>query len=456
MLDTVKKELTTIVGLDRATDKPEHLVAYSYDGYTEDRPPEIVLFPVTTEEVSAIMKVAYRENIPVTPRGAGTNVAGESLPLHGGIVVCLTKMDKILSVDAGSLTATVQPGAINLDLQKAVEKFGLMYPPDPDTWAVATLGGNVATNAGGPRTLKYGVTKDYLLGLTVVLADGDVLKTGGRTLKNVTGYNLTSLFCGSEGTLGIITEIVVRLIPRPLSSRTVRAEFSELEACSDAVAAIMAGGIIPAAMELMDRFVVNAVERSFKLGLPTEAEAMLLIQVDGGPETLEREVAHIVGVLKDKRAANIIVAENAAQAEQLWLARRSAGPAMFRVRSSVVTEDVTVPVSRLTTMIKKVVEICKRNRVSVGVLAHAGDGNLHPVVVYDRRDQDEYSRVQAAFAEMVGEALALGGTLSGEHGIGILKAQFMPLEMDHVAMRAMRKVKECFDPKGILNPGKFV
>jgi len=236
----------------------------------------------------------------------------------------------------------------------------------------------------------------------------------------------------------------------------VRSDFSKLEACSDAVAAIMAGGIIPAAMELMDRFVVNAVERSFKFGLPTEAEAMLLVQVDGGPETLDREVGHIVEVLRDKGASNIIVAENAAQAEQLWLARRSAGPAMFRVRPSVVTEDVTVPVSKLTTMIKKVVEICERNRVSVGVLAHAGDGNLHPVVVYDRRDQDEYSRVQAAFAEMVPEALALGGTLSGEHGIGILKAQFMPLEMDHVAMKVMRNVKECFDPKGILNPGKFV
>ncbi len=456
MLDEIKKELVQIVGPDRATDLPEHLVTYSYDAYTEEQRPDIVLFPVTTQEVSAIMKVAHREAIPVTPRGAGTNLAGESVPIRGGIVVCLTKMDRILSIDAESLTATVEPGVINLDLQREAEKRGMMYPPDPASWAVATMGGTVATNAGGPRTLKYGVTKDYLLGLTVALADGSILRTGGRTLKNVTGYNLTTLICGSEGTLGIITEIVVRLIPKSPASRTMRADFKRLEDCSDAVAAIMAGGSVPAALELMDRFVVKAVEKSFNLGLPTDVEGILLIQLDGAPETLDREVRQVENALIDKNAKNIIIAKDSAETERLWLARRAAGPAVMRMRPNIITEDVTVPVSQLTAMIRKVTEIGERHGIQVGILAHAGDGNLHPCIVFDKRDKDEYKRVQTVCEELIPEALALGGTLSGEHGIGIAKAPFLRLELDPVALQITQGIKNCFDPKGILNPGKFV
>ncbi|MFH0960978.1 MAG: FAD-linked oxidase C-terminal domain-containing protein [Pseudomonadota bacterium] len=456
MLDEIKKELVRIVGSERATDLPEHLVTYSYDAYTEERRPDIVLFPSTTEEISSIMKVAYRESIPVTPRGAGTNLAGESVPIQGGIVLCLTRMDKILSIDVESLTATVQPGVINLDLQREVEKLGMMYPPDPASWAVATMGGTVATNAGGPRTLKYGVTKDYLLGLTVVLANGDVLKTGGRTLKNVTGYNLTTLICGSEGTLGVISEIIARLIPKPPASRTIRADFMKLEDCSNAVAAIMAGGSVPASLELMDQFVVKAVEKSFNLGLPTDVEGILLIQLDGTDETLGREIDQIEKSLVDNSATNIIVAKDSAEAEKLWLARRAAGPAVMRMRPNIITEDVTVPVSNLTTMIRKVNEIGERHRIQVGILAHAGDGNLHPLIVFDKMDPDEYKRVQSVCEDLIPEALALGGTLSGEHGIGIAKAPFLKLEMDAVALRVMQGIKTYFDPKGILNPGKFV
>jgi glycolate oxidase len=261
------------------------------------------------------------------------------------------------------LVATIQPGVINLDFQREVEKHGMMYPPDPASWAVATMGGTVATNAGGPRTLKYGVTKDYLLGLTAVLANGDVLKTGGRTLKNVTGYNITTLMCGSEGTLGIITEIIVRLIPKPVASRTLRADFERLEDCSDAVAAIMAGGSVPAALELMDRFVVKAVEKTFNLGLATDVEGVLLIQVDGNPEALKREVVQIEDRLREKKAGNIIVAKDSAESERLWSARRSAGPAVMRLRPNIMTEDVTVPVSKLTAMIRRVMEIEKHYRI---------------------------------------------------------------------------------------------
>ncbi len=456
MRHEIKKELSEKVGPDNATDSPEHIIAYSYDAYTEEHRPDIVLFPVSTEQVSAVMKVAYRENIPVTPRGAGTNLAGESIPVRGGIALCLTKMDRILSIDATSLVATVQPGVINLDFQRQVEKQGMMYPPDPASWAVATMGGTVATNAGGPRTVKYGVTKDYLLGLTAVLANGDVLKTGGRTLKNVTGYNLTTLLCGSEGTLGIITEIIVRLIPKPQASRTLRAEFEKLEDCSDAVAAIMAGGTVPAALELMDQFAVKAVEKSFGLGLNTDMEGVLLIQLDGNPETLEREVAQIENCLREKKAGNIIAAKDSAESERLWLARRAAGPAIMRMRPNIMTEDVTVPVSKLTAMIRKIMEIGKHYRIEVGILAHAGDGNLHPCIVFDRSNEDEYKRVQAFCKDLVPEALGLGGTLSGEHGIGIAKAPFLHFEMDQVALGIMRAIKASFDPKGILNPGKFV
>jgi glycolate oxidase len=415
--------------------------------------PDVVLFPSSTDEISEVMKVADREGIPVTARGSGTNLAGESVPVRGGIVLCLTRMDKILAIDKQNRLATVQPGVINLELQKAVEKEGLMYPPDPASWAVATLGGTVSTNAGGPRTLRYGVTKDYLHRLTVVLANGDVLDTGQNTFKT---YDLTRLMCGSEGTLGIITEITVRLIPLARASRTLRADFKKLDDCSDAVAAIIASGIVPAALELIDHVVIRTVEEAFKLGLPQDLEGILLIQVDGYPESLANQVTKIQEILKEKGAATVIVAKDAAEAERLWFARRAAAPALMRMRPNTVTEDVTVPVSHLTAMIKKVREISDRHRIPVGVLAHAGDGNLHPCMLFDKRDDDEWARVRAVCEDIVPEALALGGTLSGEHGIGLAKSPFLQMELNAATCEVTRKIKEAFDPKGILNPGKFV
>jgi len=457
MLETrVKNELARIVGPDRATDRSEDLVAYSLDAHTEEHLPDLVLFPLSTEEVSAIMKVAYREAIPVTARGSGTNLAGESIPLKGGIVLAFSRMDRILEIDPRNRLARVQPGVINFDLQQEVDKFGLMYPPDPSSWKTATMGGTVGTNAGGPRTLKYGVTRDYLLGLTVVLANGDVLKTGGRTIKYVAGYDLTRLFCGSEGTLGIITEITVQLVPKPQASRTIRADFPKLEDSSDAVAAIIGAGIVPARLELMDKVVIAAVEAGRHLGLSTEAEAILLIEVDGDPEGLDPQLSKIQEILKEKHASGVIAAADAQEAETLWTARRAAFSVMARLRPNTIIEDATVPVSRLTEMIRKVVEITGRHGVQVGVLAHAGDGNLHPNVLFDQRDPEEVQRVEAANEEIARAAVALGGTLSGEHGIGIAKARFMPLALDQVALRVTSTIKQSLDPKGILNPGKFV
>jgi glycolate oxidase len=456
MKDGVRKELIDIVGTDRATDRPEDLVAYSLDPHIEEHRPDLVLFPLSTEEVSAIMRVAYREEIPVTPRGSGTNLAGETVPVKGGIVLAFGKMDNILEIDSANRIARVQPGVVNFDFQQEVEKYGLMYPPDPSSWKAATIGGNVGTNAGGPKTLKYGVTRDYLLGLTAVLANGDILKTGGKAIKNVTGYDLTRLLCGSEGTLGIVTEITVRLVPKPPASRTIVGHFPRLEDSSEAVAAIIGAGIVPAGLELMDKVVIKAVEADSSLGLPTDVDAILLVEVDGDTDSLDGQVKKIEGILREKGASGVVSAKSAEEAERLWTARRAAFSVMARLRPNAVIEDATVPVSNLTAMIRKTLEIAEKHNIQIGVLAHAGDGNLHPLILFDQRDEEELGRVEAATDEIFREALALGGTLSGEHGIGLSKAQFLELELDKVAMSVTKSIKQSLDPKGILNPGKFI
>lgn len=456
MKDSLKKELIAVVGQDRATDRPEDLVVYSLDPHIEEHLPDIVLFPVSTEEVSAVMKIAYREAVPVTPRGSGTNLAGQTVPLRGGIVLAMSRMDTILEIDRDNRIARVQPGVINFDLQQQVERYGLMYPPDPSSWTTSTMGGNVGTNAGGPRTMKYGVTRDYLLGLTVVLANGDVLHTGGRAIKNVTGYDLTRLMCGSEGTLGIITEIIVRLVPKPLDSRTIMAHFPKLEDSSDTVAAIVAAGIVPAALELMDRVVISAVEADTHLGLPTDVDAILLVEVDGDTESLDAHVRTIEQIVSQKKASGVESASSPEEAERLWKGRRAAFSVMARLRPNAIIEDATVPVANLTAMVRKITEIAEKHRLRIGVLAHAGDGNLHPLILFDQRDEAELHRVESAIEEIFREALALGGTLSGEHGIGMAKAPFLSMELDPVAMAVTRSLKQSLDPKGILNPGKFV
>jgi glycolate oxidase len=365
-------------------------------------------------------------------------------------------MDKILVIDKDNRTATLQPGVINYDFQKALDEYGLMYPPDPSSWKMATMGGTVATNAGGPKTLKYGVTRDYLLGLTVVLANGDLLKTGGHAIKNVTGYDLTRLICGAEGTLGIIGEIIVRLVPKPPASSTIRADFKDLENSSDAVAQIIASGIVPAGLELMDSVIIEAVEKDTGMGLPLDVEAMLLIEVDGDPAGLRVQVEKIEKILKDRGAQGIIAAQTPQEAEKLWTARRSAFSVMARLRPNALIEDATVPVTNLTQMIRSVREIAKSNDLMIGVLGHAGDGNLHPIILFDQRDEHEMKRVESAIDQIFRKAVELGGALTGEHGVGMAKAPFLSLELDEVALSVTRRIKAGLDPKGILNPGKFV
>lgn len=456
MRQTLKTELARTVGKRWASDRPEDLVAYSYDAFTMENKPEIVLYPSSTEEVSEIMKIADRETIPVTARGSGTNLAGEAVPLRGGIVIALTRMNRIISIDKARFMAKAQPGVINFEFQQAVAREGLLYPPDPASWMVSSLGGNVGTNAGGPKTVKYGVTRDYLQGLTVVLADGSILETWNNRNHDNSRYDLTHLFCGSEGTLGIVTEITVRLVARPKAVRTLRADFARLEDSGQAVADIMGAGIVPSALELMDDVVISAVEASARLGLPDDMEGLLLVEVDGEPESLGPQLRDIEKVLKANNALRVITAKTDAEAQALWTARRAAFSVMARLRPTVVMEDATVPVSNLPAMIRKVKESANRNKVRIGVVAHAGDGNLHPLVVFDKRDPEEVKRVASATEEIYRDALALGGTLSGEHGIGISKARLLPLQFDAVAMAVTKSIKQSLDPKGILNPGKFV
>jgi glycolate oxidase len=452
----VKDELKAIVGEGRYFDNQEDLLLYSYDAFMVKGMPEAVLLPVSTEEVSRIMKVASRERIPITPRGAGTNLTGGSVPTRGGITLSFTKMNRILNIDKENRSAAIQPGVVNMDFQKELAKKGLYYPPDPGSMAVTTMGGNVAENAGGPRAVKYGVTKDYLLGLEVVLASGEVMRTGGKTLKNVTGYNLTQLFCGSEGTLGLITEITVKLIPLPETKRTLQAAYKNLSDAGKTVAKVFEIGILPVALEILDKTFINIIEDYTHLGLPREAEALLLIEVDGPEAAVIPQSERLTELCREMGAHEIKVAKTVAENDEIWRARRSAYGAEARLRPTAIAEDCTVPVGNLVAMFHEVAKIAEKYQLLIPVVAHAGDGNLHPQILTDNRDEEEMKRVMKAIDEISIKAVELGGTLTGEHGIGIAKREILHVELGEAAMAATRNIKMAFDPLNILNPDKVI
>ena len=452
----VLEKLGFIVGKERVKTSKEDLLTYAYDAYVMEYLPEAVVFPKSTQEVSQIMKMASTHKIPVTPRGAGSGLGGGSLAKRGGIVLCFTMMNRILEVNTANRYVVVEPGVVISELQKEVEKVNLFYPPDPGSANVATMGGAVQMNAGGMRGIKYGVTRDYLLGLEIVLPSGEAMNTGSITAKDVTGYDLTRLICGSEGTLALVTKIIARLLPKPKARRTLQAIYNRIDDAGNTVARIIEAGIIPATLELMDKMIIKALEDFAKLGLPLDAEAVLLIDVDGDLETVEKQAALVADFCKRQGARDVRVSNSEKDNEQLWMARRGAFGAVARMRPTCVIEDATVPVSYLTAAIKKVIEISERNRVQIAVLAHAGDGNLHPLILCDQRDAEEMERVEKAMGEIVDYALSVGGTLSGEHGIGIAKAKYLPRQLSGTALEMMRAIKKTFDPLGILNPGSFL
>ena len=452
----VLQKFTSIVGPERCKTSKEDLLTYAYDAYIHEALPDAVLLPQSTPEVSAILKVASAHRVFVTPRGAGSGLGGGSLAKQGGIVLSFSMMNRILEVNTANRYAVVEPGVVIAEFQMAVEKMNLFYPPDPGSANVATMGGAVVMNAGGMRGIKYGVTRDYVLGLEVVLPSGEVMKTGAVTAKDVTGYDLTRLICGSEGTLALVTQVIVRLLPKPKTKRTLQAIYNDLDDAGNTVAKIIAAGIIPATLELMDKTIIKALEDFAHLGLPLDAKAVLLIDVDGDPETVEKQAATVAEFCKNQGARDVRVSQSERENEQLWVARRAAFGAIARVRPTCIIEDATVPVSHLASAIKKVLEISERNRVQTAVLAHAGDGNLHPFFLCDQRNQEEMARVEKAMDELVDYAMSIGGTLSGEHGIGIAKAKYLPKQLSAASLSIMRGIKKTFDPQGILNPGSFL
>ncbi len=454
MNPNILSELRAALGDGQVSTAAEDLIAYAYDGSWMDARPDVVIHPRTTAEVAAALRIADAHRVPVVPRGAGTGLAGGSLPTTGSICLNLARMNRIIEISTADTLAVVQPGVVTNDLQKAVEKLGLFYPPDPASVYQCTMGGNVATNVGGPRCLKYGVTGDYVLGLEVVLAGGHLLHLGGRTIKDVAGYDLKRLFIGSEGTLGVVTEITVRLIPKPASQLTALAAFPRLNDACQAVGAILQAGVIPLVTELMDQGTMRAVEDFKHLGLPTDAEALLLIAVDGDADLVKREIAVAGDVLRRSGAREVKVAASAAESEALWEARRSVSPAIARLARNKLGEDVTVPRSKVAEMVARLHEIGRANDLKVVVYGHIGDGNLHPTLLCDRRDPAIMRRVEKAAGELLMAAVALGGTLTGEHGIGIFKRDYVRSALDANALAWMAGVKALFDPNGIMNPGK--
>jgi glycolate oxidase len=405
--------------------------------------------------VAAILRLASRERIAVIARGASSGLAGGTIPESGGLILNLARMDRILDIDTANVCVVAQAGVVTLQLQQAVERVGLFYPPDPASSRQSTIGGNIATNAGGPRCLKYGVTRDYVIGMTVVLVSGEVMRLGGRFTKNATGYQLMQLLVGSEGTLGVVTEVTLRLAPLPRARVTAVAIFDRLARASEAVSRIMGSGILPATLELMDGTTINVVEDFLEIGLPRHAQALLLLEQDGGDAAVAHaDIERMADICRALGAEQVQIATSAAERDKLWQARRAVSAALGRLRPNKLGEDVVVPKSEIPAMISAVGEIAARYNLPIPVFGHAGDGNLHPNILFDLRDPAEVQRVEFAARDIFRAALKLGGTLSGEHGVGTLKREFLEEAQGPLAVALSRAIKGIFDPHGLLNPGK--
>jgi glycolate oxidase len=455
MDEEVKKVLIDIVGQSNYTESLIDMVSYSYDASAHSSRPSCGVWAETTEQVSEILKVANNEKIPVIPRGAGTSLSGGAVPSEGGIVLDLNHMNKILEVSIGDRLVIVQPGVVYENLERALAPHGFFFPPDPSSGKAATLGGNVATNAGGLKGAKYGTTRDYVLGLEVVLPDGRIMKTGSKTMKSVSGYDLTRLFVGSEGTLAIITEITLKINPKPTATSTAVATFDNLQDAGQAISQTMHSGIIPSVLEILGRHTILAINQNTELNLP-EVDAMILVETDGyTQEETDHQMHKVIEVFKRNNPKKIKQAKTEAETIELWAARKSAYAVLARIKTHFVLEDVTVPMSRITDLLQGVEAIAKEHQIQIATFGHAGDGNLHPQILYDGYDPDEVKRMEAASAALFRLAIDLEGTLTGDHGIGLSKAPYMTMEHDPVAMDMMRSIKRTFDPNNILNPGKM-
>jgi len=433
---------------------PEDIICYGFDASGIEVCPSAIIWPNNTADVVKVMKYAYEQEIPVVPRGAGTGVTAGAVPSKGSIVLSFEKMKKIIEIDAENLNVLCEPGVINGKLQRELEWTGFFYPPDPASMNFCTLGGNVAENAGGPRALKYGVTRDYVMEIEAVLPNGDVITTGIKTTKGVVGYDLTRLFTGSEGTLAVFTKIRLKVLPLPEEVITLLAIFRSLESSGDAVTKIISSKIIPRTLEFMDRKAIEAVENFKPIGLPRDAEAVLLIELDGQPSTITREAEKIIA-LCSKLGAEIKMAKDEFARNNLWESRRSLSPALYHIKPTKINEDIVVPRNKVTEMLRRLRTLSEQSGIAIVNFGHAGDGNIHVNIMVDKADEDEYQRGLGLVEQIFRDTLELGGTLSGEHGIGLTKAGYITMELSRRELGIMESIKNVFDPKKILNPGKI-
>ncbi|WP_163182690.1 glycolate oxidase subunit GlcD [Neobacillus sedimentimangrovi] len=452
----IRRKFISIVSPENFQDSPVERLSYSFDSSPDMQAmPDAVISPRNTKEVSEIVKICNEHKIPIVPRGSGTNLCGGTCPVEGGIVMLFKHMNKILELDEENLTITVQPGVLTLDIITAVEDKGLFYPPDPGSMKISTIGGNINENSGGLRGLKYGVTRDYVIGLEVVMPNGDILRTGGKLAKDVAGYDLTSLMVGSEGTLGIITEATLKLVPKPESKKTMLALYHDLEAAARSVSKIIASKIIPATLEFLDQPTLQVVEDYVKIGLPVDAKAVLLIEQDGSPVVAQRDIEKITAICQEEGAFSVEVAKTEEEATALTTARRWALSALARLKPTTILEDATVPRSEVANMVRAIGEIAEKYNLLICTFGHAGDGNLHPTCPTDARNREEMERVHKAFAEIFEKAVELGGTITGEHGVGIAKAPYLELKLGKAGIAVMKAIKQALDPNNIMNPGKI-
>lgn len=450
------RQLREILRPDQILTEIEDLIPYGFDGTAmlKERA-QAVVFPETTEEVAAVVKVAGQTKTPVVTRGSGTGLSGGSIPVKNGIVICLVKMDRILEIDTKNLTLTAEAGVVTQAIDDAAAREGLIYPPDPGSMKISTIGGNVANNSGGLRGLKYGVTRNYVMGMEVVLANGEIAWLGNKCVKDVAGYSLKDLFIGSEGTLGIVTKILLRLLPRPEARKTILATFNDIEQAAQTVSDIIAAKIIPCTLEFLDQTTIRCVEDFAKIGLPTEAKALLLMESDGPSSVVEAEAASMQAIATNNQALSLRVAANSDEAVQLATARRSAFSALARIRPTTILEDVTVPRSKLAATVRFIESVAQKHNLQIANFGHMGDGNLHPTFLTNERDPEEIHRVELALHEIFEYTIEAGGTITGEHGVGLAKKAHLPDQFADASYSLLQHVKRSLDPENLLNPGKL-
>jgi glycolate dehydrogenase FAD-linked subunit len=452
----LRTALERVVGAGHVRDDAGALTTFSTDATPIERGrPDVVVFPRSTEEVAGVLRVANERGVPVVPRGSGTNLSAGTVPHRGGIVLVLTRMNRLKEISAGDLVAVCEPGVRTIELAGAAAAEGMLFPPDPGSHTTATIGGNVAECSGGLRALKYGVTRDYVLGVEAVLPTGEVIRSGGRLVKDVAGYDLCRLLCGSEGTLAVMTELTLRLVPAPEATGTGMAYFGDLADAARAVSRVLASGVLPVTLEFLDSVCIDAVEGYSRIGLDRSAGALLIFGQDGDRASIERDMARMADACQAEGATQVRIAQTEAEAADVLQSRRAVLPALSRLEPLTILEDATVPRSRIAEMVERIQEIARRHGLTIGTFGHAGDGNLHPTIVLDPADAAAVERAHTAVDEVFAEAIALDGSITGEHGVGMVKLRYLEgqLGAEHVAL--LRRIKAAFDPNGILNPGKL-